>query len=487
VAGVLAELETDYLVIGAGASAMAFVDELIGSSDAEVVIVDRRHAAGGHWIDAYPFVQLHQPSAYYGVNSLPLGADRRQTTGLDAGFYERATKAELVAYYERVLREVFLPSGQVRFVANHDYRGRDGDCHVIGSTVSGVDTHVRVRRRLVDATYVSSEIPATHRPDFGVERGAHLMTPNELVHLGDVPDTFTILGGGKTAMDTCGWLLDAGVDPEAIVWVRPRDGWFVDRSTTQPFEQSVKMIEYQARLLEAVANEPDGTGLAHHLADHGLFHRLDQHCEPEVFRGATVSVGELERLRQVRNVVRLGRVRYLTATELTLEGGSMTSSRRNVYVNCTAQGLATSPVAPIFQPDRILIQFTTLGVAPWSAAILGHVAALDLADNERNRLCRPVPRTGLIADYFDVLRAGFAAEAQRRADAQLQAWAAGARLNPGRHIPDVIGEPEAQEMVALMMTSLQPALDVLGAVPAPAGSMTSSSDEQPATIGPASE
>jgi len=63
--------ETDYLVVGAGAAGLAFADTLIAESDAEVVIVDRRAAPGGHWNDAYPFVRLHQPSLYYGVNSRP--------------------------------------------------------------------------------------------------------------------------------------------------------------------------------------------------------------------------------------------------------------------------------------------------------------------------------------------------------------------------------------------------------------------------------
>jgi uncharacterized NAD(P)/FAD-binding protein YdhS len=70
------QLETDYLVVGAGATGVAFVDSLIEHSDADVVIVERRHRAGGHWLDAYPFVQLHQPSATYGVNSTLLGLDR---------------------------------------------------------------------------------------------------------------------------------------------------------------------------------------------------------------------------------------------------------------------------------------------------------------------------------------------------------------------------------------------------------------------------
>ncbi|MBL8481771.1 MAG: NAD(P)/FAD-dependent oxidoreductase, partial [Rhodocyclaceae bacterium] len=48
-------METDYLVVGAGATAMAFVDTLLGESDARIIMVDKRHKPGGHWNDAYPF------------------------------------------------------------------------------------------------------------------------------------------------------------------------------------------------------------------------------------------------------------------------------------------------------------------------------------------------------------------------------------------------------------------------------------------------
>ena len=57
------------MVVGAGVSAMAFGDTLIDHSDASVTIIDRRDSPGGHWNDAYPFVRLHQPSAWYGVAS----------------------------------------------------------------------------------------------------------------------------------------------------------------------------------------------------------------------------------------------------------------------------------------------------------------------------------------------------------------------------------------------------------------------------------
>src|SRR3712207_5465830 len=71
-------LEADYLVVGAGAAGMAFTDALIDHADVRVALVDRRHAPGGHWLDAYPFVRLHQASAFYGVASTLLGGGRVQ-------------------------------------------------------------------------------------------------------------------------------------------------------------------------------------------------------------------------------------------------------------------------------------------------------------------------------------------------------------------------------------------------------------------------
>jgi hypothetical protein len=40
-------------------------------------------------------VQLHQPSRFYGVNSTPLGQDRIETDGADAGLHERASGTEI--------------------------------------------------------------------------------------------------------------------------------------------------------------------------------------------------------------------------------------------------------------------------------------------------------------------------------------------------------------------------------------------------------
>ncbi len=119
--GITSVIETDYLIVGAGASGMAFADALIAECDADVVMVERRHCPGGHWNDAYPFVRIHHASACYGVNSRMLGTESIDQTGPNAGFYERSTAADICAYYQRVLDEVLLPSGQVRFFGMCDY------------------------------------------------------------------------------------------------------------------------------------------------------------------------------------------------------------------------------------------------------------------------------------------------------------------------------------------------------------------------------
>ena len=222
-------IEADYVVVGAGAAGMAFTDALIDHADVTVALVDRRYGAGGHWLDAYPFVRLHQASAFYGVASTLLGGGRIQQEGPEAGLHERATAPEVCAYFDRVLRERMLPSGRVSFHPSSEYAERR-----IVSRVSGQEHTVRDDARIVDASYISPLIPATTPPPFGVVDGARVIPVHELVELGGAPSQFVVVGSGKTATDACVWLLGNGVDPDAICWVRPRDPWMLNRAVVQP-------------------------------------------------------------------------------------------------------------------------------------------------------------------------------------------------------------------------------------------------------------
>lgn len=460
-----ATIETDYLVIGAGASGMSLVDELVAHSDAEVLVVDRRHQPGGHWVDAYPFVRLHQPSAYYGVNSRPLGADRIDTHGINAGMYERASAAEICDYYQKVLAD-HLATGRVTFLGATSHVGVEGDAQVLASHIDGRKTQVCVRRRVIDATYVESVIPARHRRSFDVAEGARVIPPNTLVDLAKPASGFTVIGGGKTAMDVVCWLLDQRVDPDSIRWIRPRDGWLTDRRGTQPHQLAAQMAGYQADLVQAIAAASSSLGVLERMEAAGHLHRIDPTYPADIYRGATISAAELDLLRSIERVERGRRVRAIGRDSILLDDGELQTDPGQVHVDCTAQGLATSQIRPIYSEGRITVQFTTAGVAPWSAAIVGYVETLDLDDAERNRLCPVVPRTGLAVDQVRVFGAGFAAEGARRGNPDIAAWAARARLNPGRSIMSNADEPEVAQALARMMAAIQPATENLARIAA---------------------
>jgi hypothetical protein len=448
----MGELETDYLVVGAGATGMAFTDALIGESDAEVVMVDRRHRPGGHWNDDYAFVRLHQPSAMYGVLSRTLGHDRIDESGPNAGFYERATAAEICDYYGRVLDEHLVPSGQVRFLGMHDHLGGHDGEHHLRSLVTGATTTVRVRRRLVDARYMEPSLPSTHSPPFGVDADAQLVAPNDLVSLSHAPSGFTVIGAGKTSMDTCCWLVDNGVDPDAIRWIRPRDSWTHDRAAIQPLRLVAGFAQWLAAMNEASATATDLRDLCPRLEEAGVLHRLDPAVEPAFYRGAILSESERSTLSGIGQVVRMGRVRHVGATHIELEQGSIPTDHRHVHVDCTAAGVASTPNRTVFEEDRITPQWIQNGIAPFSAALIGWAEANRDNDLERNRLCPPNGFTPE-ADARNLARQWAATQravAAWMAEPDLNEWLGTCRLSPLGNAREHLRGPAMDALIRML-------------------------------------
>ena len=134
---------------------------------------------------------------------------------------------------------------------------------------------MRVRRKVVDARYLEPSIPATHVPSFDAEPGVRLIPVNDLVRL-DIPASgFTVIGAGKTAIDACLWLLESGVPPEAICWIRPRDAWLLDRAFQQPLDLVPRLMEGVSLYLEAAARADGISDLFRRLEACGQLIRLD--------------------------------------------------------------------------------------------------------------------------------------------------------------------------------------------------------------------
>ena len=436
------EIQTDYLVVGAGASAMAFVDALLsGSPDVRVVMVDRRHRPGGHWLDAYPFVRLHQPSANYGIASRRLGEDWVDTSGINAGFYERATAPEICDYFTRVMERDFVGSGRVQFFSMSEHRGEDADGHHVTSLLTGAETTIRARK-FVDATFVHSEIPSRHTPSYDVDPAVRVIPPNDLVHLAGTPAGFTVIGAGKTSMDTCCWLLDNGVDPDRIRWIRPRDPWLFDRVFMQPLELVGSYMQMQARWVEAAAVAQDAADFAHRLEDAGVFVRLDPSVEPQTWRGATISMGEIGVLRTIQRVVREGRVRRVGPHSVQMDGGEIPSTPQEVYVDCTAAGVRPTQPRPVFDRDRIVLQYVTIGIVPWSMATVGAVEATREDSAEKNRLCPPLTFSADASHMLQTAYTGMLGLIARGSEPDLGSWTEGCRLNPAAGALSRLDDPD---------------------------------------------
>ncbi len=456
-------VDVDYLVIGAGAMGMGFVDTLIDHADVRVALVDRRHGVGGHWRNAYPFVRLHQSSTFYGVASRVLGGGRIQTTGPEAGLHERADQPTICAYYEQVLAERMDGPGRVEFFPGCDYVG--GRAFV--SRDSGERFDVPDRCRVVDARYLAPDIPAETPPKFEVAEGVRVIPVNDLPAWVGTTSQYVVVGSGKTATDACVWLLGSGVEPDAICWVRPRDPWMLNRALIQP-DPSVYlgMVAEMMRLASDARSLPELFG---QLEDAGIMLRIDPSMTPTMAKAPTLGLWELDRLRSITQVIRLGHIRVARRGRLDLEHGSVAVSDDALIVNCAADGLKNPPLVPIWAPDKITLQPVRAGFPCFGAALTGYVEATRVTDAEKNRLCRPSSYGNTLADWARMNARGARNTAAFSAEADIKRWTDRIAVNPARIPPEYPESAALDDAVARLARYIGPGvsrLASLGGLPA---------------------
>jgi hypothetical protein len=427
-------VDVDYLVIGAGASGMAFTDALIDHADVTVALVERREGVGGHWREAYPFVQLHQSSTFYGVASTVLGAGRRQHEGPEAGLHERAGKPTILAYYEQVLAERMTGPGRVQLFPGCAYVGD----RTFASLDSGERYQVTERCRVVDARYLSPDIPAETPPRFSVD-GARVIPVNDLPRAG-AASQHVVVGSGKTATDSVVWLLRQGVDPDAICWVRPREPWMLNRAKIQP--DPVVYLGMVADLMQAASTASSLPAVFLELEDAEIMVRIDRSVTPSMAKAPTLGRWELDLLRSVERVVRLGRIRTARRGRLELDRGTVEVADDAVVVNCAANGLKQRPRVPVWQPDVITLQPIRAGFPCFGAALVGYVEATRADDAEKNQLCPPSSLGNSLPDWARMNVLGFRAAAAFGAEPDVKAWTDRVAINPARVAPDHPRTPE---------------------------------------------
>ncbi|RYP85868.1 pyridine nucleotide-disulfide oxidoreductase [Nocardioides guangzhouensis] len=439
-------VDADYLVVGAGAMGMAFTDALTGHAAAHVAVVDRRAGVGGHWREAYPFVRLHQSSSFYGVASTVLGGGRIQTSGPEAGLHERADQPTICAYYEDLLARM-LASGRVDFFPRCDYQGE----RRFASLDTGQEFEVPQHCRIVDARYLAPDIPAETPPRFRVSDGARVIPVNDLPACDEDPSTYVVVGSGKTATDACVWLLtQRRVDPGAICWVRPREPWMLNRAVIQP--DPVTYLGMVAHMMEAAGASPSLDNLFLRLEDAGTMVRIDRAVTPTMAKAPTLGGWELELLRSIENVVRLGHIRSAGPARLELADGTVTLADDALVVNCAADGLKNPPRVPIWGPEEITLQPIRAGFPCFGAALAGYVEATRDDDDVKNRLCPPSSYGNTLVQWATMNVLGMRATASFGSEPDIKQWSDRVALNPARVPPDHPGSAELDEVLDRLRT-----------------------------------
>jgi hypothetical protein len=386
-------LVTDYLVVGAGAASMAFVDTLLTElPDVSVIMVDGHTQPGGHWNDAYGFVQLHQPSLLYGVASKQLEGSwwKLMLRGI-LPWQHRATKTEILAYYDDVMTQ-WIASGRVQYFPQSTYHFHEESEDTMASNkkVHQFTDHrtqqlhqVKVRGKLVNGVLGECRVPSTTAPHFHVSEGIKLMTPNQVYDLHRkgwrhwfektecVHRQYVVLGAGKTAMDTVVFLQKRlRIPPEKISWIISNDVWMLLRNGGGgPWSWGKALLENDLNVEKAALS----------LEKEGVVTRLDATILPTKFRFPLVSSEEVNYMRKIKNVIRRGRVTDIVRNQngdisvgFADQQEPWTVDADHVFVHCTSPGPFNGHVAstPFVSPYEIRLEFLYAPPVPISMSCI---------------------------------------------------------------------------------------------------------------------
>jgi len=389
-------LQCDYLVVGAGAAGMSFVDTILTEHpSATVVIVDQNSQPGGHWTKAYPFVKLHQPSCWYGVNSLTLGKHLNRKGNEIYDVNDRATGAELLEYYQTV-RDTFEASGRVRCFFDATYKfdeTRSKHTIVVMSNTSTTSHRFTVNCGKLVTVTSGVTVPSMREPLIPVDESASFVPPN------DVPSSvksgkysnYIVFGNGKTGVDAItNLLVEQNIHPSKITWVISRDVWYWLRESMKDCH---KMMNSFGQKMVSAKSVKKGFLT---LEAKGLLVRLDpRRSYPEVCKSAVIDSNDLTAIRSIQNVVRMGRATSIEPNKIVLDSGSIKfSSHDTLLVDCMVEsdqiyGYTFDENFTIFEPERINLGPVIATTNPcFSSAIIAFLeCAIDGKDDEAKNGC----------------------------------------------------------------------------------------------------
>lgn len=386
------EIQCDYLVVGAGLAGLSFIDTLLTENQAAtVILVDRNPRPGGHWVHAYPFVELHQPSCMYGVNSLKLGKRRDKKGNEIIDPNDRANCEELLDYFSSVVNR-FKECKRVTcyFNAEFSHHQRKALYNVYSIATNQGETSINVRCKKLVLVHTNVIVPSMRESLIPLHESISLKPPNFLQQeIKSKYKNFVVIGAGKSGTDTIMHLLKScKVDKSQITWVISRDVWFFIR---EKFFDSSKGYKSFTDLFPPFLQASSVIDAFLQLEKRGITGRLlPDGPVPEVFKVPFVNNDELELLRTVKTV-RMGHVQSIEEHHMVLDNGEVSiTSSDTLFIDCMAYddlygygSLADD--FEVFEPGRVNLGPTLSVFNPsFSSAIIAYMEA-NIIDDDKTK------------------------------------------------------------------------------------------------------
>ena len=196
-----------------------------------------------------------------------------------------------------------------------------------------------------------------------------------------------------------------------------------------------------ADVMESAAGAESLDEMFQRLEAAGVMLRIDPELTPTMAKTPTLAVWELELLRSIEHVIRLGHIKYVSEDRIVLQDGIVALPPGALVVHSAASGLQYPPVVPIWSPDKIRCQTIRAGFPCFGAALAGYVEATRDDDRERNRLCPPNRLSNTPADWAQMQVQGVLATRAFSAEPDIAQWANSCALNPARVTPAQRADP----------------------------------------------
>jgi hypothetical protein len=193
----------------------------------------------------------------------------------------------------------------------------------------------------------------------------------------------------------------------------------------------------------------------------GVMFRIDTSVTPTMAKTPTLAQWELDLLRSIERVVRLGHVRGVRPGRIELDEGDAEIGTDAVVVHCAASGLQYPPLIPIWGDDAITLQPIRAGFPCMGAAMIGYVEATREDDAEKNRVCHPSPLSDTPTDWALMQVIGGRSSVAFGAEPDVKEWADGLTLNPARVPPEHADDPDLAAAAGRFRAAVAPGMAAL--------------------------